>query len=365
MNVSQITIQAGEYAREEKRRARRGMAVFAAAAIVVALIVAGSSRTGTEPPPTPAPAQLAPLPPALTFDAQLAGTPSAAQLVRIRNSGDETLSVADVTAKPGSFRISNDCGDALAKNESCSAAVVFEPAESGEQSGELTVSTNGGTAAVALRGVARPIPPVNLGPLDFGSAPAGTPRPARTLRFGNSRPAAVVFGTASLSAPFVFAADACSGKSIEPGRPCDVEVAMPPGVTGGFKGELRLPDAYGDLVAVAVLVGETTAGQEIPPPKIDIVPPRVLEYGANANSVAVTNSSGRPVRVDVATEGYLGAFNVDTKTCSKVYEDKERCVITVAPALAMIYRPRPPSFSIVVRYEGRSEAVSFTLAKPR
>ncbi len=320
-------------------------------------------------PSVPVPAQLAPLPPAMTFGVQLAGTASPAQLVRIRNAGDEPLSIASLGAHGDAFRISHDCLAALAKSESCSAAVVFAPSLAGPQQSELTVETNGGKAAIALSGTARPIPPVDLGLIDFGSAVVKTPRPPRPIRFANSRPAPIVLGKSILSGPFAAVFDRCSGARLDSGGHCDATLALNTPAVGAFRGQLRLVDAQGSVVAFSALSGATTAPPivEVPqpqpqppasPPKIDIEPRRVA-FTANTRTkrpIVITNRGERPVTIGIKVNGVPFGFIVDTKPChGRTLMPNEPCTMTVT-ALPVAYE-RHSSMQILVSYEGRTETI--------
>jgi hypothetical protein len=372
LNVRQITIRLGDYVEEEKRRERRGGRAVAAAAIVLALAIA--MTRGTTPPPTTTdttsstaspltPARLTAAPDALAFPPQLAGTASAAQLVRIRNEGDEAMTIARVAATDG-FSLTHDCAGALAKGDSCSAAIVFAPAAPGPRRGELTIETNAETRKIPLQGDARPLPPVDLGPTDLGTVLADAPRPPHAVRFANSGAVAIAFGKPSISPPFTIVGDRCGGQAVPPGGNCEVDVALPPNALGSFKGDLRLVDGHGELVAFSTLTGATTLPPPPPPPapaKIDIQP-RELVFGGNARGVVVTNFSGRPVKIDIGTDGLPGTFVVDTKTCSKVYEANERCFIAVSTRPVFAYVPKT-SLRVAVRYEGRVELVPVMLGR--
>jgi hypothetical protein len=386
--VRQITIDLGDYVEEKKRRERRGGAVVAMLAIVAALVVVALPRTPPKPlpvpipapkpkpppppppkppppppPPAPTPAQLAPLPPALMFGVLPAGTTSPAQLVRIRNGGDEPLSITGVGARGDAFRMSQDCPPALAKNESCSAAIVFAPALAGAQRGSLTIRTNGGTAAVALSGTARPIPPVDLGPTELGSAVADTPRPPRPVRFANGRPIPLALGKPRLSGPFAAVSDRCSGARVQPGDNCDVSVALTATGVGSFRGELRLFDVQGAAVAFSALSAETTPPRivEVPPApaKVEITP-RELAFTRRSRGrqpIVITNRGAKPVTITIEANGVPFGFVVDTKACNgKTLSPGEPCTVLVS-ALPVAYE-KGSSMRILVNYEGHTEGAS-------
>jgi len=385
--VRQITIDLGAYVEEENRRQRRGGLAVAGATALAALLLLALPRTPppvvetstavattttivttvttattatitatTPTTPAPAPAKLA-LPAALSFPMQLAGTVSAAQLVQIRNSGDEPLTIAAIRARGDAFRTSNDCPPKLEKKASCSATVVFAPVVAGPQRGELTIETSGGTKAVAFTGVAQPFPALDLGQIDFGSATADTPRPPRTVRFANKRRIAIAFGNAALSGPFATAADRCSGARVEPGSDCDVTVALTATAPGTFRGELRLVDAHGDAVAGGTLSAETTPRVvEVPPAKIDVAPHQIAftRTSRTKRDVVLTNRGGKATTVGLAINGISFGFVVDTKACNgKMLSPGESCTFPVT-ALPIAFE-NGSSMRILVSYDGHTE----------
>ncbi len=104
------------------------------------------------------------LPGALSFASEKMGTTSGAQAVTLANRQGVPLKIAGITTG-GPFKATSSCGSRLAAHWSCTIAVAFAPAKSGEQSGVLTI-TNDATAKplkVALSGSA-PAPTPTLTP---------------------------------------------------------------------------------------------------------------------------------------------------------------------------------------------------------
>ena len=382
--MREITINVGEYVDDERRRRRRSGIVAGVAVIAALLVIAKPQPKPTQPPPPPklntlqpepqkrpqvpqspqpAPAHLAPLPPALTFALLTAGTASPAKLVRIRNDGDEPLALASVGGRGNAFRVIQDCPPQLAKNESCSAAIVFAPTAAGAQRGELTVRTSNGAAAVALSGTARPNPPLDLGVLDFGSASADTKRPPHALRFANGHAADVVIAKTNLSGgAFAVAADRCAGARVPPGGTCDVTLALNATDTGAFKAKVELLDAQNHVVAFAALAAETTPVRivEVPPAKIDITPRQLdftQRFRRTKQEVVLTNRGGRATTVTVEANGAPFGFVIDLKACNgKTLAPGDACKISVT-ALPIAY-DRASLMRILVTYDGHTEGAA-------
>jgi len=109
-------------------------------------------------------------PGSLAFGTVPIGTVSSAQNVTVTNSGTSGLHVTGATAS-GPFAVSADgCsgGGAVAPGDSCQIGVQFAPAGTGPASGTLTISSDGGTAAVALSGSGSPSADLNV---SIGAAP--------------------------------------------------------------------------------------------------------------------------------------------------------------------------------------------------
>jgi hypothetical protein len=89
----------------------------------------------------------------LTFNSQLLGTSSAAQVATLRNTGSVALTITSIVAT-GDFSQTNNCGASLAGGSSCSINVTFTPTVVGTRSGSITIADNAvpATQSVALSG---------------------------------------------------------------------------------------------------------------------------------------------------------------------------------------------------------------------
>lgn len=101
----------------------------------------------------------------LTFPATGVGATSSAQTVTVTNSGGLTLTSLTLAASAG-FQITNNaCPASLAPGASCATGVTFAPAQTGQQTGSLTVASSAmaASAQVSLSGTG----------FDFTAAVAG------------------------------------------------------------------------------------------------------------------------------------------------------------------------------------------------
>jgi uncharacterized repeat protein (TIGR01451 family) len=95
---------------------------------------------------------------------------SAPQSVTVANAGTSDLTVTSAAAS-GPFAVSSDActgAGAIAPGGTCQIAVVFTPSSTGPASGTLKVSSDGGTATVALSGSGSPVADLNV---SIGASP--------------------------------------------------------------------------------------------------------------------------------------------------------------------------------------------------
>jgi len=371
-----ITIRLRDFVDETKRRERRGGAVIVAfVALTIAAIVARPAEkqspqapvptqipvvtqtvpivTQTMPPvsstavtvtsapaPPPSPARAVATPQALRFEPLTAGGSSAAQLVAIRNAGEKPLAIRNVASNGSAFRITNGCsGGALESRASCSVAVVFSPQSAGEQTGSLSIATNGGPLSIALRGVARPIPPVELAPLDFGRQQIGGKVTPQRVRFVNSGASPVMIGDVTLTGePFSIVSSRCKG-AVPPGGECEVQIAFTPR-DGRSDGEIKLASER-HLVAHASIAGAGFEVQQRPPLHLDIKP-RSLHFLAGATPpqrITITNPNAEPIKIySVRVVGSGRTFRVSAEKCegTTLQPRGGSCVIVVGATASFV-----------------------------
>jgi hypothetical protein len=110
------------------------------------------SLSGTGVPAAP---QLAVSPSSLSFGSVARGTISPSQPVTVTNTGTAGLKVTGVTRSgtgASRFDATNGCTAVVAPGASCTIGVTFAPTGVGELTPLLTITTNAGSAAVALSG---------------------------------------------------------------------------------------------------------------------------------------------------------------------------------------------------------------------
>ncbi|HEY2683013.1 MAG TPA: hypothetical protein VGI93_05855 [Steroidobacteraceae bacterium] len=108
----------------------------------------------------------------LSFASEAIGTVSADQSVSVKNSGATAVSI-DSVAVSGNFVIrANGCTTSLQAGATCTVAVDFASAGSGDRTGALTVTSNGVPFVLPLRGVSPITVSLTASPT---SVPMGSP----------------------------------------------------------------------------------------------------------------------------------------------------------------------------------------------
>jgi hypothetical protein len=128
----------------------------------------------------------------LTFSAQIVGTSSAAQTVKLTNTGNVSLTIFSITAFTD-FSQTNTCGTNLSAGANCTISVTFKPKATGTRTGSLSILDNatGSPQIVGLSGTG----------LVFTSGPHPPILPPRPPSPGPGQPIRVVSPAPIVSAP--------------------------------------------------------------------------------------------------------------------------------------------------------------------
>jgi hypothetical protein len=88
-------------------------------------------------------------PSSLTFAPQAIGTSSAAQVVKLTNSGGAALNLSSISVS-GDFSMTNNCGSGLGAAGFCNLSVIFSPTLTGNRSGAITITSNSSSSPHTL-----------------------------------------------------------------------------------------------------------------------------------------------------------------------------------------------------------------------
>jgi hypothetical protein len=185
-------------------------------------------------------------PTSLTFQAQMPGTSSGAEIVTLTNTGNATLTITNITTS-ANFSETNNCGGNVLPNGSCTISVTFSPTVTGPVSGTLTITDNangvaGSTQTVSLAGTGGPPDPVvGISPssLTFGNQIVGTTSGWQPVTLSNTGDAPLTITSMALSANF--RVNTTCGV-VASGAACVINVDFSPTAAGPLTGTLTITD---------------------------------------------------------------------------------------------------------------------------
>lgn len=172
--------------------------------------------------------------------------PTAARTVRILNNGTAPMTGVAVSSTSSAFTVASSCPGTLAQASECAAEVRFDPAARGAQAGALTVTSNAGTATVALAGQATQAILAAPRTVRFGSSGVGS-RSTWVLRLDNVGDAPLLLGHLRVSGPhrrsfrLTGPPQRCtSGQVVAAGAFCRLAVTFRPQRRGRMLAALRM-----------------------------------------------------------------------------------------------------------------------------
>ena len=271
-------------------------------------------------------AALAPV--SLTFASQLVGTASDAQEVILTNTGGITLTPSSIGVS-GDFTETDDCvNKGINAGATCTIDVTFTPAQRGVRSGQLTISANvpGGQLAVALDGTATSPGLVSLAPgsWNFGQVAVGSTSSQQSITVENAGDTAVPITSASATAPFAIATNAC-GNSIVPNSDCQLTVVFKPTQAGAATGTLTLVDAVGTQTVTLGGTGAAVATDDVTPSSLTF-PATAIGQFAPAQNVVLANDGDLPLN-SITTSVSAGYHISDN--CAGSLTGHASCAISV------------------------------------
>jgi FlaG/FlaF family flagellin (archaellin) len=128
------------------------------------------------------------------------GARSAAQSIKVSNSGTAALSISKITiggTNPGDFAQTNTCGSSVAAGGSCAISVTFAPTAAGTRSASVSVSddASGSPQTVPLSGTGTTVSAGFLpASLNFASHIVGARSAVQNIKVSNSGTAAPSIG---------------------------------------------------------------------------------------------------------------------------------------------------------------------------
>jgi Abnormal spindle-like microcephaly-assoc'd, ASPM-SPD-2-Hydin/Cytochrome C oxidase, cbb3-type, subunit III len=324
-----------------------------AASISVASNAAGSphsvalSGSGTAAPPPPAPvAAITPM--SLSLGSVQLGSTSAAQTVKISNTGTAALNVGAITlsgAQAAAFVATGCANTAVAAGASCNVSVTFKPSVAGAATASLAIAHNaaGSPGAVSLSGTGTDVPPTGtpgatLSPvaLSFAAQKLNTASAAQTVTLTNSGTAALSITswtvTGANAADYQVSAGSCAaGTSVAAGASCTAQVKFTPAAAGASTASLNLQSNAAGAHSVALSgtgVSSTNNWLALTQNGLSIYKISVEDNGTHAH-ILLKNTGTAPIKV-LKISFLVGTnYNIQDQCSGKTLQPGKTCEIEI------------------------------------
>lgn len=254
----------------------------------------------------------------LAFGNQLVATPSAAQTVTVKNTGNVNLNITAAASFSGTnaadFAIASGTtctnGAAVTPNSTCVINVTFTPAAAGSRSAALNIADNaaGSPQALALTGTGTINPPaatVSPSTLTFSGQLVTTTSAAQTVTLKNT-------GGSNLNisvAPSFTGANA-SDFAVATGTTCTSGAAVAPNATCVINVTFTPPTGAGGSRAAVLNIADNVTGS----PQTAAITATAWDFTVTAQPATLTPGSNATIAVAVGSVGgFTGAV---TLSCS-------------------------------------------------
>ena len=274
-------------------------------------------------------------PSSLTFAATQAGDVSAAQLVRLSNTGTAAVHILNLQST-ADFTATSDCSTIL-PGASCTVQVTFTPqstaklgAKTISRAGAIEISSDAGTPLefVSVVGVATPSAlALAQTSLDFGPVQVASTGFLR-LQVTNTGPVAVTFGTLTAQGDYSVSAGSCPlpGLALAPNTSCTLQVRFTPSQTGLRAGTLSIASSATTVPLVATLSGTGVQSHLlITPANLDFGP---IAVGSAANLSLTLANTGTATISGIALSATSG-YTVSVPCAVSTLAPGASCSLTV------------------------------------
>lgn len=263
------------------------------------------------------------------------GEASAPVDVKITNtggvkSGVPTPSIAGGNAADFTL-VGDDCDNALAAGQSCTASLRFTPGGAGARSASLEVA---GTTTASLSGTGLKAAELQVTPSsnDFGKVLIGSISDSKTFtvtNVGESPSSALNANTTDNQFGIPLPDDDCSTVVLDPGQTCTVDVNFGPNSHGDQSGSLEVSATEGGTATA------TLSGFGGDPAKLEITPApydfgKVLINADSAPKTFTVKNVGDFPTSPISSMGVDGPFEVKNDNCTFTNVDPgQTCTVDV------------------------------------
>ena len=186
----------------------------------------------------------------LSFGNEVWNATSGAKAVTVTNTGTANLkftSIAVTGSNLGDFAQSNNCGNSIVPNASCTINVTFTPTALGTRSANVTLTDNAPDSPQTVSLIGTGTTSVSFSPksLGFGTHEVGKPSSPKTVtltNLGTTRSLSVKsFSMSGANAGDFKQTNTC-GSNLAPGAACTITVTFTAGKSGSRSGTLNIND---------------------------------------------------------------------------------------------------------------------------
>ncbi len=215
--------------------------------------------------------QLSLSPISLTFADQIVGSPSAAQAITLKNTGNGVMQLKSITiagTHKTDFNQSNGCGTALTSGATCTVNVSFKPTAAGSRSARIDISSDAGdgmdSVALAGKGISpsagTPILSIPKVSLDFETTKMGQVSAQLEISLKNIGTADLKLGKIAVKQGdhFAIVTNSC-GAVLKPSQTCTIKVAFQPKTSGEHDDDLEISNDSDGTTELVELKGQAAA----------------------------------------------------------------------------------------------------------
>ncbi len=278
-------------------------------------------------------------PVALTFAGLAVGSSSAAQTVKLTNTGTAPLTGIAVSiggASPSDYSQTNNCGTSVAAGSSCNILVTFKPTTAGIRTATVSIADSGigSPQTIALTGTATGTPAISLTPtsLSFGSVNTGSSSSAQLITVKNTGTAALTITSLSVTGANIadFPTTTTCSSSLAAGSSCTVSVKFKPAAAGARSASVSISDnATGSPQTVALTgTGVTPLVPVVQLSATSLAFGSVASGTSGALTITITNTGSAALSIALPLT-ISGKVFTDTTTCTASLAVNAGCTATV------------------------------------
>ena len=184
-------------------------------------------------------------PSSLGFGDLVIGATSVQKAVTLTNSNSGAISISSIAVTAPFIIAGNSCGTSVAATSECQLELEFAPTQSGDTTGQLTITDAAGTQTVALDGVGvvGPTDTLNVTSLPFAITGEDQLSSAQSVTITNSGGVPLTSIAVTVSGEFQESPAPTCGTQLAAGAVCTIYVQFAPTQLGALAGTLTVSDA--------------------------------------------------------------------------------------------------------------------------